>query len=120
MEYLKTEQGLQDALAAAGGNDALLWMDSDSIKVLDAPIVIVPAEVSMRQARLALHGAGLLPGVSTAIAALPEPTKTQASIEWEYSTAVRRDSPLVQTLGTSLNLDATSLDDLFVAAAAIP
>ena len=120
MIYALTQEGRAAALEAAGLDESRLWIKDDGIEVLGAPIKIVPTEVSMRQARLALHGAGLLPGVSTAIAALPEPTKTQASIEWEYSTAVRRDSPLVQTLGTSLNLDATSLDNLFIAAAAIP
>ncbi len=35
----------------------------------------IPQEVTMRQARLALLGAGLLGGVDAAIASLPSPTK---------------------------------------------
>lgn len=120
MIYALTQEGRAAALEAAGLDESRLWIKDDGIEVLDAPIRIVPTEVSMRQARLALHSAGFMPGVSTAIAALPEPTKTRAAIEWEYSATVRRDSTLVQLLGTSLKLDATSLDDLFVAAAAIP
>jgi hypothetical protein len=39
----------------------------------------------MRQARLALLGAGLLPQVETALNSLDEPYKSAALIEWEYA-----------------------------------
>lgn len=71
----------------------------------------------MRQARLALHAAGKLPAVNAAIAALPDPPKTAALIEWEYSSTVRRDSQFVLLLGPALGLDAAGLDALFIAAA---
>lgn len=80
----------------------------------------VPAEVTMRQARLALLGAGLLAGVTAAIDALPEPTRTAARIEWEYSTTVQRHRGIVQQLGASLGMSSAQLDALFIAAAAIP
>lgn len=118
--YPNNTLGLAAAVEWANGDKGRVLVDGDVLRVLPSEPATVPAEVSMRQARLALHSAGFLPGVSTAIAALPEPTKTQAAIEWEYSTTVRRDYPLVQTLGTSLKLDAASLDNLFIAAAAIP
>ena len=76
----------------------------------------VPAEVTMRQARLALHAAGKLAAVNAAISALPDPPKTAALIEWEYSSTVRRDSQFVALLGPALGLDAAGLDALFVAA----
>ena len=76
----------------------------------------VPAEVTMRQARLALHAAGKLAAVNAAIAALPDPPKTAALIEWEYSSTVRRDSQFVALLGPALGLDAAGLDALFIAA----
>ena len=82
--------------------------------VSDAPPA--PQEVTMRQARLALHAAGKLSTVNDAISALPDPPKTAALIEWEYSSTVRRDSQFVALLGPALGLDAAGLDALFVAA----
>ncbi len=79
-------------------------------------VVPVPAEVTMRQARLALHSAGKLAAVNAAINALPDPPKTAALIEWEYSNSVRRDSQFVALLGPALGLDAAGLDALFVSA----
>ena len=71
----------------------------------------------MRQARLALHAAGKLAAVNAAISALPDPPKTAALIEWEYSNSVRRDSQFVAQLGPALGLDSAALDALFIAAA---
>ena len=81
------------------------------------PPVDVPQEVTMRQARLALHAAGKLAAVNAAINALPDPPKTAALIEWEYSSTVRRDSQFVALLGPAIGLDAAGLDALFIAAA---
>ena len=104
-----------EALIAAGGDLTRLWYGSDgSIRVL--PPEPVPLEVTMRQARLALHAAGKLTAVNAAIAALPDPPKTAALIEWEYSSTVRRDSQFVAMLGPALGLDSAALDALFVAA----
>lgn len=89
------------------------WIVADE----EPPIAAsVPAEVTMRQARLALHAAGKLTAVNSTIAALPDPPKTAALIEWEYSSTVRRDSQFVAMLGPALGLDAAGLDALFVAA----
>ena len=91
----------------------------DSWVIYDAePSVVepIPAEVTMRQARLALHAAGKLTAVNAAINALPDPPKTAALIEWEYSNSVRRDSQFVALLGPALGLDAAGLDALFVSA----
>lgn len=82
-----------------------------------APAVVVPAEVTMRQARLALLGAGLLDDIETAINAMSEPAKSAARIEWDYSNTLRRDHPLVATLGAGLGLTGEQLDALFRAAA---
>lgn len=84
-----------------------------------APVVApgVPSVVTMRQARLALHGAGLLSLVEDAIDALPDPPKTAARIEWDYSNEVHRNKPFVQMLGGALGLTAEQLDNLFIQAA---
>ena len=76
----------------------------------------VPASVTMRQARLALHAAGLLSQVEVAIEALPEPNRTVARIEWDYASEVHRASEFVTLLGAALELDKQSLDDLFLKA----
>ena len=79
-------------------------------------VVAVPDVVTMRQARLALLGAGKLSSVGAAIASMPEPQKTEASIEWEYSSALERSNPFVTQLGAALGLDAAAINALFVAA----
>ena len=79
----------------------------------------IPQVVTMRQARLALLGAGLLAQVDAAIDALQSPAKEAARIEWEYSQEVHRDRPFVQTLGAAMGLSDGQLDALFTQAAAL-
>ena len=92
------------ALAAAG-------------EVADADPVVtpVPQAVTMRQARLALHGAGLLSAVNAAINAAGEAAK----IEWEYAQEVQRTSGLVPAMAAQLGMNDAQLDALFTAAAAL-
>ena len=89
----------------------IITIDESRIK---AP---VPHEVTMRQARLALLAAGKLAGVEAAIASMPEPQKTAASIEWEYGNALQRNNPFAAQLGAALGLDDAGVDALFIAAA---
>jgi hypothetical protein len=79
---------------------------------------IVPSSVTQRQARLALNQAGKLAGVDAAIAALSDPQKIQAQIEWEYAGTIDRDSSLVATLGPALGLTDADMDALFITASA--
>ena len=79
----------------------------------------VPSSVTMRQARLALLGAGLLASVDAAIDSLPSPQKEAARIEWEYATEVQRSSGLVPMMVAALGLDDAALDALFIEAAAL-
>ena len=102
---------LADGQCAVFAGDSWVIYDAEPISV-----VPVPAEVTMRQARLALHAAGKLNAVDAAINALPDPPKTAALIEWEYSSTVRRDSQFVALLGPALGLDSAALDALFIAA----
>lgn len=85
----------------------------------EPPAPEVPQSVTMRQARLALLGAGLLAQVDAAIDQLPDPDKTAARIEWEYSQEVQRDKPFVQMLAPALGLTEQDLDALFVQAATL-
>ena len=85
--------------------------------VADGQIVVrVPDSVTMRQARLALRANGLLASVQPAINALPEPQRTQAQIEWDYSNGLERGNAFVATLGAALGLNAAGIDALFVQA----
>lgn len=79
--------------------------------------VAVPQSVTMRQARLALLGAGLLASVDAAIAGMPEPDKTIAQITWEFAATVDRQYGMVPQLATALGMTETQIDDLFIAAA---
>ena len=76
----------------------------------------VPQSVTMRQARLALLGIDKLKLVQTAIDTLDEPMKSAAAIEWEYSSAVNRNSEFVEVLGKLLGLNSDGIDNLFIAA----
>ena len=81
-----------------------------------APTPVVPPSVTMRQARLALLGAGLLANVDAAINALPSPQKEAARIEWEYSKEVQRHSGFVSVLAPLLGLTDAQTDALFLVA----
>ena len=92
------------------------WKLVDGEWIEPEPVIYIPQEVTMRQARLALLENSLLANVQTAINSLPEPAKTKAQIEWEYSNALQRSNPFVSTLGTALGLDSEALDNLFIQA----
>lgn len=79
----------------------------------------VPQSITMRQARLCLHKRGLLAGVQPAIDALPEPDRTAAQIEWDYSSVVERHRGFVLTIAESLGLTDEQLDELFIEAATL-
>lgn len=80
---------------------------------------VIPQSVTMRQARLALLNHGLLANVQPAINALPEPQRTRAQIEWDYSNGLERGNSFVATLGVALGLDDAAIDSLFIEAAAL-
>ena len=85
------------------------------IEVERAPYVEpVPTVVSMRQARLALLGAGLLDQVESALMGIEDEMQRRAAlITWEYATEVRRDDPLVTRLSTVFGLTEEQVDDMF-------
>lgn len=93
-----------------------------STVVVKPPEVIpveVPQSVTMRQARLALLGAGLLDSVQSAIDGLAGAAGKAAQIEWEYSKEVHRHKSLTLAIGPALGLTDAQLDALFIAAAKI-
>ena len=88
--------------------------DADFLATL--PVAKITS-VTMRQARRALHAAGLLSSVDAAIEAMSEPDKTAARIEWEYSTEVQRSNGTFAALTAALGLTEQQVDALFAQAA---
>jgi hypothetical protein len=86
--------------------------DSEAVYISRANAFVKALE-PMRQARLALAGAGLLDQIESAIDAMSEPQKTAVRIEWDHSQTIERDRPFVNLLGPILGPSDEDLDDLF-------
>lgn len=80
---------------------------------------LVPESVTMRQARIALSRAGLIPAVEQALATMEGQAGEEARIEWDYSSQVFRHKPFVIGLGTSIGLTESQIDELFITATGI-
>lgn len=100
--------------------DGDIVVESELVPV-PVPVVAppVPRSVTMRQARLALLGAGMLDAVNQAIAGMAGDQGQAARIEWEYSQEVQRHRGLVAAMAQILSLSEQQLDDLFITAAAL-
>jgi hypothetical protein len=108
----KTVAELEQELAAAIDKAA----ENPAAPDLPTPTVAgVPTRVTMRQARLALLGAGLLDAVTTAVGKADK----AAQIEWEYAGFVERNAGLVPAMASALGMTDEQIDALFVAAAAL-
>lgn len=79
----------------------------------------VPAAITPRQLRLALLQRGLLANVETAVNALPEPQRTGAKIEWEYSSQFLRTHPMVEAIAAVLKITPATLDAIFLEGAGL-
>lgn len=74
-------------------------------------------DVTPRQIRQAMILAGVsMAQIEAAIDAMPEPNRTLAKIEWEYSTAFIRANPLVAGVGMMLGWTEEQLDALWITA----
>lgn len=108
---------LSDGAYLRSGNDSseyqqyLAWLsEGNTPEPADIPPVIIPT-LTMRQARLALLGVGLLDEVEAAI------TTPENRIWWDYSTTVERNHPLVNAVLTALGKTEAEIDDMFIGAA---
>lgn len=83
-------------------------------------VVAALKDVTPRQIRQAMVLSGIsMASIDAAIDALPEPTKSLARIEWEYSTLFIRSNPLVGQIGMALNKTPAELDTLWALAATL-
>ena len=91
------------------------------IELLDLAVepVVIPATVTPRQLRLALHGAGKLTQVQAFVDSGQAPP--EAVISWEYATEFLRSDPMLNQLAGALQppLHQEEIDALFIAAAQI-
>lgn len=98
----------------------LAWLaEGNTPESADPVAPVVPVSVTMRQARLALLQQELLTQVNDAVASMPGAQGEAVRIEWEFSSTVERNRPLVQALAASLGLTSQELDDLFILAATL-
>lgn len=75
-------------------------------------------QVTARQIRRALLDFGLSEAtILAALNTLPEPTKSQALIEWEYSNEFFRNHFFVPMVGQMLGWNSDQLDELWILAA---
>lgn len=99
---------------ASWNRDDLVQPTQQQIEAVDTDLIYSgPVSVTPRQARLALLGAGLLDQVEAAVVQAGGTTQ----ITWEYATEIRRDDPLIESIGNALGLNEAQKDALFAAAA---
>ena len=80
---------------------------------LEPAPVFVPQQVTMRQARLELLSRGFLDDVDAVIAVAGR----TAQIEWEYTSTVARDNPVIAVVQQQQGMTDEQIDDLFREAA---
>lgn len=72
-------------------------------------------DITPRQIRLALFSQGIsLTDINNALDSLPEPEKSMAKIQWEYSVTFERRNPLVDAMGVMLGWTSNDLDNLWL------
>jgi len=101
----KADPAFLDSLVAS-------WEESTVQEYIIEHGIQNPNQISKRQARLALLQSGLLETVNAAVESAGE----AARIEWEYADFILRDSPLLNSLASSLGMSSTDLDNLFALA----
>ena len=78
------------------------------------PPVVIP-DVTARQISCALVMTGVsMAAIAGALESLPEPTRSIAKIEWEFSNAFERNRPLVAQMGQMLGKTSAELDALWL------
>ena len=87
----------------------------DTSVVLPKPMV----SITPRQLRRQLLKDGLLSQVESTIESLPEPTRSEVKIDFEYATVINRYDPFTIQLSSALGLSSEQVDEMFIQAAQI-
>jgi hypothetical protein len=74
---------------------------------------ITPRQIRLQLLKLEITNQSVVDAI---VAAIPEPERTQALIEWEYSIGFDRNAPFVDAVGLLLGFDSQELDDLWLQA----
>jgi len=102
------------------GSDLALALQALCIGDLLPPMPArVPREIPNWRAKVILASMGLLTAVEAAIAALPEPDRTVASLAWGGDAKLARRGKTVLGLAAALGLSSDQVDQLFIAAEAL-
>lgn len=111
-EYLGNVNGLETwRVTDAAGN--VVGFDQ-AMPALQVPETITPWQLST----WLLRARSITPAaVDALIATLPPAVRAQAEIDWTRAATVRRDHPLVDTLGAALGLLPVEIDQAFREAA---
>lgn len=79
-----------------------------------------PTKVPIRKARKILRSAGLLGQIEELLNAIPGEQGANARDDWEYSSEIDRGNPTFQLLAQGLGLTEQQIDELMIAADALP
>jgi hypothetical protein len=109
------DAGAEVAFTAIGGEGVVAQWQGP-LPAAEQIVPPPPERVTMAQARKALILRGHMGAVKAAFAQMQGVERELAETEWEYQINVRRDNPLVVSLGRALGLD---IDDLFRFAATL-
>jgi hypothetical protein len=98
----------------------IFWIaEGNTPQPVDPSPVVIPQQITMKQARVCLIINGLYTQINTAIQGLTGVAGEIAKVEWEYSTTMERNNILVQQITTELNWTSEQLDALFTQAATL-
>lgn len=82
--------------------------------------VIVPEKISARQLRSALILKGIqLSTIDAVIDSLPDPQRSLAKVDWEYSTNFYRQNSMINQLAGAMQLTSEQVDDIFILGASL-
>ena len=96
------------------------WDKANQLKYVDGDwIESPPFSVTVRQGFIYLYRIGLLEVIERMFEQLPEPQKTEAKIEWEKTSVIERDNPLLQQVAQMQGWAEEDLNQMFIEASKI-
>ncbi len=112
-QILDVNGNVVGSLHLPDGTSEAVWQDKlNAYK--SAPIL---GDVTPRQIRQALILSGItMDMIDEQLALLPEPKKSLAKVEWDYSIAVKRTNPLVNDMAALFGWSSAQVDALWIMA----